>query len=171
MLTHYPRACERRNDVPLRHRRDRRSPKARKAAGDRDVRLGGGGVSTVRQYLTAGLLDEVHLAVRPVLLGAGENLFKDLNLRAAQGMNTHEAGGGRAGSCLFCGSGRDDHHALASKAVDRSIVMFMSAKGPISVKEWELLAFFEVEPKLGSMRRRGGLIAILRIVEVSMISG
>jgi dihydrofolate reductase len=39
-------------------------------------------VSTVRQYLSAGLIDELHLAVRPVLLGAGEHLFQGLNLPA-----------------------------------------------------------------------------------------
>jgi dihydrofolate reductase len=39
-----------------------------------DVRLGGG-IATVRQYLQAGLIDEMHLAISPVLLGAGENLF------------------------------------------------------------------------------------------------
>ena len=54
---------------------------ARAAAGDRDVRLGGG-VSTVRQFLQARLLDEMHLAVRPILLGKGENLFQGLDLRA-----------------------------------------------------------------------------------------
>jgi len=51
------------------------------AAGERDVRLGGG-VSTVRQYLQAGLIDELVLAVRPIVLGAGENLFAGLDLRA-----------------------------------------------------------------------------------------
>jgi dihydrofolate reductase len=54
---------------------------AKAAAGGRDVRIGGG-VSTVRQYLQAGLIDDLHLAVRPVLLGAGENLFQGLDLRA-----------------------------------------------------------------------------------------
>jgi dihydrofolate reductase len=54
---------------------------ARAAAGGRDVRLGGG-VSTIRQYLQAGLVDELHLAVRPVLLGSGEHLLYDLNLRS-----------------------------------------------------------------------------------------
>jgi dihydrofolate reductase len=54
--------------------------RARAAAGGRDVRLGGG-VSTVRQYLQAGLIDELHLAVRPVLLGAGESLFGGLDAR------------------------------------------------------------------------------------------
>ena len=43
---------------------------AKDAAGGRDVRLGGG-VSTIRQYLQAGLIDELHLAIAPVLLGAG----------------------------------------------------------------------------------------------------
>ncbi|MDM0002504.1 dihydrofolate reductase family protein [Variovorax sp. J22P240] len=54
---------------------------AKAAAGGGDVRLGGG-VSTVRQYLSAGLIDELHLAVRPVLLGAGEHLFQGLDLPA-----------------------------------------------------------------------------------------
>jgi dihydrofolate reductase len=54
---------------------------SRAAAGDRDVRIGGG-AATVRQSLEAGLIDEMHLAVRPVLLGAGEHLLGGLNLRA-----------------------------------------------------------------------------------------
>ena len=54
---------------------------ARKAAGGRDVRVGGG-VSTIRQYLEAGLLDELHLVLAPVLLGSGEALLSGLNLRA-----------------------------------------------------------------------------------------
>ena len=49
------------------------------AADGKDIRLGGG-VSTVRQYLIAGLIDELHLAVRPVLLGQGENLFAGLDM-------------------------------------------------------------------------------------------
>jgi dihydrofolate reductase len=49
------------------------------AAGGRDVRLGGG-VATVRQYLAAGLIDELHLAVGPVLLGSGEHLLGGLDL-------------------------------------------------------------------------------------------
>jgi dihydrofolate reductase len=54
---------------------------AKAAADGRDVRIGGG-VSTIREYLRAGLIDDLHLAVRPVLLGAGENLFEDINMRA-----------------------------------------------------------------------------------------
>jgi dihydrofolate reductase len=54
---------------------------AREAAGAKDVRLGGG-VATIRQYLQAGLVDEMHLAVSPVVLGEGEHLFAGLNLPA-----------------------------------------------------------------------------------------
>jgi dihydrofolate reductase len=53
---------------------------ARRAANGRDVRIGGG-VSVIRQYLTAGLIDEMHLAFAPVVLGEGEHLFSGLNLR------------------------------------------------------------------------------------------
>jgi dihydrofolate reductase len=58
-----------------------RVKQARAAAGGRDVRVGGG-AATVRQYLRAGLIDEVHLALRPVLLGAGEHLLGGLDLRS-----------------------------------------------------------------------------------------
>jgi dihydrofolate reductase len=51
------------------------------AAGGLDVRLGGG-VATIREYLRAALIDELHLAVRPVLLGRGENLFDGIDMRA-----------------------------------------------------------------------------------------
>lgn len=53
---------------------------AKAAAGKLDVKIGGG-VSTVRQYLNARLVDEMHLAVGPVVLGRGENLFTGLDLR------------------------------------------------------------------------------------------
>jgi dihydrofolate reductase len=54
---------------------------AKKAAAGKDVRIGGG-TSTVRQYLQARLIDELHLALRPVLMGAGEHLWRDLDLNA-----------------------------------------------------------------------------------------
>jgi dihydrofolate reductase len=54
---------------------------ARQAAGSKDIKIGGG-VSTVRQYLSAGLIDSLHLALVPVLLGQGELLFHGLNLHA-----------------------------------------------------------------------------------------
>jgi dihydrofolate reductase len=52
---------------------------AKAAAGGRDVRLGGG-VQTIRQYLTARLIDDLHLVVSPVLLGSGESLFAGIDL-------------------------------------------------------------------------------------------
>ena len=53
---------------------------AKAAAAGRDVRIGGG-VETIRQYLRAGLIDELNLAISPVLLGSGENLFGGMDLR------------------------------------------------------------------------------------------
>lgn len=53
--------------------------RAREAAGDKDIRIGGG-TATVRQYLEARLIDEMHLAVAPTILGKGENLFEGLDL-------------------------------------------------------------------------------------------
>ena len=52
--------------------------RAKDAAQGRDVRLGGG-VATIRQYLTAGLIDEIHLVISPVLLGTGEHLFAGID--------------------------------------------------------------------------------------------
>ena len=55
--------------------------RAREAAGGKDVRVGGG-ASTIRQYLRAGLVDEMHLALSPVLLGNGEHLLAGIDLLA-----------------------------------------------------------------------------------------
>jgi dihydrofolate reductase len=55
--------------------------RARDAAAGRDVRIGGG-AATVRQYLEAGLIDALHLAQRPILMGRGEPLFAGLDLPA-----------------------------------------------------------------------------------------
>jgi len=68
---------------------------ARAVAGDRDIRLGGG-VATIRQYLSAGLIDELHLALRPILLGAGENLFEKIDLSALGYECTKSVSGERA---------------------------------------------------------------------------
>lgn len=71
--------------------------RAKAAAKGKDVRLGGG-VAAIRQYLQAKLIDEMHLAVSPVLLGSGENLFAGLDLpklgyhhteRVASSLATH----------------------------------------------------------------------------------
>ena len=52
--------------------------RATQAANGRDIRLGGG-VATIRQYLRAGLIDEMHLAISPILLGSGEHLFAGID--------------------------------------------------------------------------------------------
>ena len=54
---------------------------AREAAGRQDIQLGGG-VATIRQYLQAGLVDQIHVAIAPILLGSGEHLFGGLDLPA-----------------------------------------------------------------------------------------
>jgi dihydrofolate reductase len=53
--------------------------RAREAANDKDVRVGGG-VASIRQYLREGLIDEMHVAISPVLLGSGEHLLAGLDL-------------------------------------------------------------------------------------------
>ena len=55
--------------------------RARDAANGMDVRIGGG-PDTVQQYLRAGLIDELHIAIAPVLLGAGARLFEGVDVRA-----------------------------------------------------------------------------------------
>jgi dihydrofolate reductase len=52
--------------------------RAKDSAQGKDVRVGGG-VATIRQYLIAGLLDEIHLVISPVLLGRGEHLFAGID--------------------------------------------------------------------------------------------
>jgi dihydrofolate reductase len=54
---------------------------ARQAAAGMDVRIGGG-PRTIQQYLEAGLIDELHVAIAPVLLGGGERLFEGVDMRA-----------------------------------------------------------------------------------------
>jgi dihydrofolate reductase len=54
---------------------------ARAVARDKDVRIGGG-AATIRQYLRAGLPDEIHLAMSPILLGQGEPLLEGIDLLA-----------------------------------------------------------------------------------------
>ena len=55
--------------------------RAKDAANDRDVRIGGG-IATIQQYLRARLIDELHLAFRPIVMGSGENLFAGVDLAA-----------------------------------------------------------------------------------------
>jgi dihydrofolate reductase len=69
--------------------------RAREAAGGKDIRIGGG-VSTIRQYLEAGLIDEMQLALTPVILGKGEALLTGINLPALGFRVTSHAVGERA---------------------------------------------------------------------------
>jgi len=55
--------------------------RAKEAAGEKDIRLGGG-AATVRQYLRERLVDTLHIAVSPVLLGSGESLFQGIDMPA-----------------------------------------------------------------------------------------
>jgi len=83
VLTHYPRAPLLMQGGTTFHfvtgGIERALADASAAARGKDVRIGGG-VATIRQYLRAGLIDELHVAISPVLLGSGERLFGDLDL-------------------------------------------------------------------------------------------
>ncbi len=68
---------------------------AKDAATGRDVRLGGG-VATVRQYLRAGLIDDLHLVISPVLLGHGEHLLQGIDTRALGYQCVEHVAGSRA---------------------------------------------------------------------------
>jgi dihydrofolate reductase len=85
VLTHYPRPpIEMLGETTFHFVSggiDEALQRARRAAGAKDVKIGGG-VETVRQYVQAGHVDEIHLAFSPVALGRGEALFKELDLRA-----------------------------------------------------------------------------------------
>ena len=85
VLTHHPRAPVRMAGGTefrfVTEGIDAALAQARAAARGQDVRVGGG-VATIRQYLRAGLIDEVQLAIRPVLLGTGEHLLGGIDLRS-----------------------------------------------------------------------------------------
>jgi dihydrofolate reductase len=75
--------------------------RAKEAANGKDVRIGGG-VSVIRQYLMAGRIDEMHLAMSPVLLGEGEHLFFGINL-AGLGFNSIKSVAGENATHLLIG--------------------------------------------------------------------
>jgi dihydrofolate reductase len=70
--------------------------RARAAAGNKDIRLLGG-AATIRQYLEARLVDEMHVAVSPILLGSGEHLFSGIDLLALGYKCTEFVPGAKAG--------------------------------------------------------------------------
>jgi dihydrofolate reductase len=99
VLTHHPRS-----PLPMKGKTEFRFvtggiedalEQARRAAAGRDIRVGGG-VSTIRQYLRASLIDELHLAISPVLLGRGEHLLGGIDLRSMGYECVEHAAGGRA---------------------------------------------------------------------------
>ena len=104
VLTHHPRASLPMAGGTVFHfvtgGIDEALQRAFAAADGRDVRLGGG-AATVRQYLQARLIDELHLAVSPVLLGQGEALFTGLDLPALGYACTHVIPGERATHVLL----------------------------------------------------------------------
>lgn len=75
--------------------------RARAAAGDLDIRIGGG-AETIRQYLAAGLIDEMHIAISPVLLGRGEPLWAGLDLLALD-YDVRESVAGKRATHLLIG--------------------------------------------------------------------
>jgi dihydrofolate reductase len=83
VLTHYPRQSIEMNGGTTFHfvtdGIHAALKRAKEAALGRDVRLGGG-VATIQQYLRAGLIDEMHIAISPVVLGSGEKLFSHIDL-------------------------------------------------------------------------------------------
>jgi len=83
VLTHHPRASITMEGGTTFHfvtdGIDAALVQAKAAARGMDIRVGGG-VATVQQYLRAGLVDEMHIAIAPILLGSGEKLFSDLNM-------------------------------------------------------------------------------------------
>jgi dihydrofolate reductase len=81
---------------------------AKTAAGARDVRVGGG-VATIRQFLEARLIDEMIVAVRPIVLGAGEHLWNGLDLRALGYQPVEHVAGERAMHVVLRRTGSDGH--------------------------------------------------------------
>jgi dihydrofolate reductase len=74
--------------------------RAREAANGKDIRLLGG-VATIRQYLEAGLIDELHIAISPILLGSGEHLFANIDTLALGYKCTQQAATDAAFHCVL----------------------------------------------------------------------
>jgi dihydrofolate reductase len=85
ILTHHPRASIEMEGGTVFHfvtgGMHEALDRARDSAREKDVRIGGGS-ATIQQYLRAGLIDELHVAISPILLGSGERLFEGLDMRA-----------------------------------------------------------------------------------------
>ena len=98
VLTHHPRAPLTLSDTTFHFVTDGIDSalrQARAAAGGKDVRLGGG-VHTIRQYLRKQLIDQLHVAMSPVVLGAGESLFGGIEVNQLGYQVVEYAAGSRA---------------------------------------------------------------------------
>jgi len=99
VLTHYPRAPIEMEGGTVFHfvteGIEAALDQAKTAAGNLDVKIGGG-VSAVRQYLQAGLIDELHFAIAPVVLGRGEAMFEGVDLPGLGFRVTEHAATGHA---------------------------------------------------------------------------
>jgi dihydrofolate reductase len=104
VLTHHPRASVTMKGGTVFHfitdGIESALEKAKKAANGKDIRIGGG-VSTIRQFLQAGYIDEMHLAFSPILLGSGEHLFAGINLLALGFTETETAYSERAAHVIL----------------------------------------------------------------------
>ncbi len=78
--------------------------KAQQAANGKDIRIGGG-ASTIRQFLKAGYIDEMHIAISPIFLGSGEGLFEGIDLLKLGFRQTETVVGKRATHVVFKRSG------------------------------------------------------------------
>ena len=81
--------------------------RAREAAAGKDVRIGGG-PNTIQQYLREGLIDELHIAIAPVLLGGGERLFEGVDMRALGYECVRQVASEKATHVVLLHKGRSD---------------------------------------------------------------
>ena len=118
VLTHHPRPSVEMKGGTTFHFIDATPPEAlrqaREAAGGLDVRIGGG-PSAVRQFLAADLIDHMHIALVPILLGRGESLFTAWNLRVARIASTKSVAGERATHLFLEKDGRRCNPAPPAK--------------------------------------------------------
>jgi RibD C-terminal domain len=100
--------------------------RARVAAGGMDVRVGGG-PNTIQQYLRESLIDELHIAIAPVLLGGGERLFEGVDLRALGYECVEFVASEKAAHVVLRHQGRTDA-ALRAAAEPADILRLVTAR-------------------------------------------
>jgi len=95
--------------------------RAKEAANGLDIRIGGG-VDTVRQYLRAGLIDEMHIAMAPFFLGSGESLFSGIDMRALGYQCAEHTSTPSATHMIFKRGCRCRHSAIAVIDPDSDVI-------------------------------------------------